>query len=130
MMVLGSVLFWIGLIVWITGEVRLLALAYRQSLVWFFGCLFVPFVSWIFFLLNVKQAWKSVVVATVGFILTGTGYCISRLACEEERLHVVMPNKALQPTAAGPRGFDRNMKFDCQVCIGKSGSAAVAELGR
>lgn len=40
------------------------------------------------------------------------------------------PNKALQPTAAGPRGFDRDMRFDCQDCIGKSGSAAVAELGR
>ena len=39
-------------------------------------------------------------------------------------------NNALQPTAAGPRGFDGDMKFDCQICIGESGSAAVAELGR
>jgi len=40
------------------------------------------------------------------------------------------PNKALQPTAAGPGVFDCDMKFDRQICIGESGSAAVAELGR
>jgi hypothetical protein len=40
------------------------------------------------------------------------------------------PNKALQPTAAGPGVFDRDMKFDCQIGIWESGSAAVAELGR
>jgi hypothetical protein len=40
------------------------------------------------------------------------------------------PNKALQPTAAGPGVFDVDMKFDCQDCIGESGSAAVSELGR
>ena len=40
------------------------------------------------------------------------------------------PNNALQPTAAGPGVFDRDMKLDCQICIWESGSAAVAELGR
>ena len=40
------------------------------------------------------------------------------------------PNKSLQPTAAGPGVFDVDMKFDCQACIGKSGSVAVAELRR
>ena len=46
------------------------------------------------------------------------------------KLTNVPPNKALQPTAAGPRGFDGDMIFDCQDCIGESGSAAVSELGR
>ena len=40
------------------------------------------------------------------------------------------PNKALQATAAGPGVFDVDMKFDCQICIGESGSAAVPELFR
>ena len=35
----------------------------------------------------------------------------------------------LQPTAAVP-GTNGFMKVDCQACIRKSGSAAVAELGR
>jgi hypothetical protein len=38
------------------------------------------------------------------------------------------PNKVLQPTAV-VLGADGVMKFGCQDCIGKSGSAAVAELG-
>lgn len=46
------------------------------------------------------------------------------------RFREVMPNKVLQPTAAGPRVFDVDMKFNCQICILESGSAAVAELGR
>src|SRR3974390_2079881 len=39
-------------------------------------------------------------------------------------------NKALQATAAGPGVFDVDMKCDCQICIEKSGSAAVPELKR
>ena len=76
MLTFGFILFVLGLITWVGGELRLLVLAYRQSLLWFFGCLFVPFVSWIFFLFNVKQAWKPVVVATVGFVVTGLGYWV------------------------------------------------------
>jgi hypothetical protein len=72
----GSIVFGLGLMVWIAGAVRFLAVAYRQNLAWFFGCLFVPFVSWIFFLLNVKQTWKPVAVAIAGFILTGVGCSI------------------------------------------------------
>ena len=71
---LGAIIFGLGLVLWLVGELRLLVLAYRQGLVWFFGCLFVPFVSWIFFLLNVRQAWKPVLLATIGFIITGLGY--------------------------------------------------------
>ncbi len=74
MLILGAILFGLGLVIWLAGEVRLLVLAYRQSLFWFFGCLFVPIVTWIFFLLNVKQAWKPVAVANIGFIVTGLGY--------------------------------------------------------
>jgi len=40
------------------------------------------------------------------------------------------PNKSLQATATSPRVFGRDMKFDCQICIGESGSVAVPELGR
>ena len=74
MVIVGAILFGLGLIAWFAGELRLLVLAYRRSLLWFFGCLLIPFVSWFFFLLNVKQAWKPVVMATVGFIVAGLGY--------------------------------------------------------
>jgi hypothetical protein len=74
MIIIGFIAFGLGLILWIAGEVKLLALAYRLSLLWFFGCLFIPFVSWMFFLFNAKQAWRPVVLATVGFLVTGFGY--------------------------------------------------------
>ena len=74
MVIFASILFGLGLAVWIAGEVMLLAVAYRQSLFWFFGCLFIPFISWLFFVLNAKRAWKPVVIATTGFIVTGIGY--------------------------------------------------------
>jgi hypothetical protein len=79
MLIFGSIIFGLGLIVWIAGEVMLLTVAYRRSLAWFFGCLFIPFVCWIFFLLNVKQAWKPVAIATVGFIVTEIGYWVGGL---------------------------------------------------
>ena len=74
MVILGGILWGIGLVAWFAGELRLLVLAYRQGLVWFFGCLFIPLVSWVFFLVNFKQAWKPVVIATVGVVFTALGY--------------------------------------------------------
>lgn len=79
MSILAAILFGFGLIAWFLGEVRLLALVYRRSFLWFFGCLFVPFVIWVFFLFNAKQAWKPVAMATVGFLLTGLGYWMGGL---------------------------------------------------
>ena len=39
-------------------------------------------------------------------------------------------NKTLQPTAAAASVGDGDWRMICQDCIWKSGSAAVAELGR
>jgi hypothetical protein len=36
MLILGSILFGIGLVAWFAGELRLLVLAYRQGLLWFY----------------------------------------------------------------------------------------------
>ncbi len=47
-----------------------------------------------------------------------------------EILALVAVDKALQPTAAGLGVFGGGMKSGCQIRIGKSGSAAAAELVR
>jgi hypothetical protein len=73
MVMLGGILLGLGLLAWLGGELRLLVLARRRSLAWFLGCLFVPMVAWLFFLLNTREAWKPVVLAIVGMILTGVG---------------------------------------------------------
>jgi hypothetical protein len=79
MSICGSIIFGLGLLLWIAGEFRLLVIAYRRNLAWFFGCLFLPLVGWVFLLLNAKQAWKPFVMAIIGFLLTGIGYWVGGL---------------------------------------------------
>jgi len=74
MIIFGSIIFALGLMARIAGETMFLAVVYRRSLAWFFGCLFVPFVGWFFFALNAKQTWKPVVFSTAGFMVAGLGY--------------------------------------------------------
>jgi hypothetical protein len=77
MTTLGYVLFGLGCIAGIVGDVQFLAVAFRHSLVWFFLCLFIPFVGLIFFLLNVRETWRPVLLSTAGLIVAGAGYWIA-----------------------------------------------------
>jgi hypothetical protein len=74
MTAIGYMLFGLGCILGLFGEVKFLVVAYRRSLWWFFGCLFIPLVALLFFLLNIKATWRPVLVSTVGFIIAGIGY--------------------------------------------------------
>ena len=74
MIAFGYTIFWLGMIVWLVGDLMFLAIVFRYSLVWFFGCLFVPFVDLIYFLLHPKQTWKPMLIATVGMLAAGFGY--------------------------------------------------------
>ncbi len=51
----------------------LLAVARTHGWAWFLGCLFLPVVGLIFFLLNVKAAWKPFVAALVGLLMAAAG---------------------------------------------------------
>jgi len=68
------ILFWLGMIVWFVGDLMFLAVVFRYSIVWFLGCLFVPFVELIYFLFNVKRTWKPMTIAATGFLMTCFGY--------------------------------------------------------
>ncbi len=58
MVILGYLLLFVGCISAIVGEVMLLAVAYKRSVPWFFGCLILP-VFWLAFLcLNPKLTIK------------------------------------------------------------------------
>ena len=76
MTVLGYILFWLGCIAGLVGDVRFLVVAYRHGLGWFFMCLFLPVVGWIFFLLHAKETWRPVVLSLTGFLVAGIGYWI------------------------------------------------------
>ena len=76
MFVVGCILYWTGLIVWTIGNLMFLAVVFRYSTAWFFGCMFVPFAGWIYFLLYTKQTWKPMVVGIAGCLMTFIGCLI------------------------------------------------------
>ena len=80
MVTLGYVLLAFGLIVAFYGDVRFLVVAYNQSLWWFFGCLFVPLVGWVFLFLNLKSTIKPFGLSLLGFILAGVGVWLAGVA--------------------------------------------------
>jgi hypothetical protein len=73
MTILGSIFLWIGLMIWLFGEVRFLVVAYHSSMVWYFGCLFVPLAGLAFFLFNFKKTWRPMMLSTVGFLIAVVG---------------------------------------------------------
>jgi len=73
MVALGYMLLVLGLMVWLYGQARFLVVAYHRNLWWFFGCLFVPLVDWLFLFLNFKTTVKPFGLILLGLIVAGLG---------------------------------------------------------
>ncbi len=73
MTVVGYILMLVGLITGLVGDIMFLTVAYRRSLWWFFGCLFIPIVWIIFFFLNVKATIKPTCLSLLGLLLVVLG---------------------------------------------------------
>jgi hypothetical protein len=73
MAILGYMLLVLGLIACLYWQLRFLVVAYNRSLWWFFGCLFVPLVDWIFLCLNFKAAAKPFGLSMLGLLVAGLG---------------------------------------------------------
>ncbi len=80
MVVLGYILLAVGLIVGLYGEVRFLVVAYNRDLWWFFGCVLVALVSWVFLFLNLKATIKPFGLSLLGFLLAGLGCWMAGVA--------------------------------------------------
>ena len=61
----------IGALVSLAGGIWFLIVAFQESVLWGLGCMFIPFVSLIFLILNFADAWRPFVVS-----LVGTGICV------------------------------------------------------
>jgi hypothetical protein len=72
------VLLLVGVVVNLYGELRFLVVADNRNLWWFFGCLFVPFVSLFFVLLNLRLTLKPFALSCLGFLVTGLGCWLAR----------------------------------------------------
>jgi hypothetical protein len=75
--IVGQTLLALGLLVALAGDVMFLAVAFRRSLWWFFGCLFgclfIPLVDIGFLLLNVKATAKPFGIAVLGLLIAVLG---------------------------------------------------------
>jgi hypothetical protein len=74
MTTLAYFLFVLGCLVGLVGDVRFMVITYRHGLGWFFTCLFLPLVGWVFFLMHAKETWRPVALSIAGFIVAGIGY--------------------------------------------------------
>ena len=73
MIIVGYILLFFGIILGLAGDVMFLTVAYKRSLVWFFGCLFVPLVDVIFLCLNLRATAKPFGIAVLGFLIACLG---------------------------------------------------------
>ena len=73
MIVLGYILFLLGMAAWVAGSLMFAAVVFRYSIAWFFGCMFVPFVDVAYFLLYPKQTWKPMLIGTAGMVVARIG---------------------------------------------------------
>ena len=73
MTILGCIILALGCLTSLIGEVMFLAVAYKRSLWWFFGCLFIPIVDLIFFFLNLRATAKPFVIFVIGLLAAWAG---------------------------------------------------------
>jgi len=73
MVFLGYLLLFAGCLGLIVGEVMFLTVAYKRSLWWFVGCLFLPPVAIVFLLLNLKTTLKPFTISVAGLFVALVG---------------------------------------------------------
>ena len=71
------VLMIVGLVVAAIGGIMLLVAAFKTSVLWGLGSLFVPLVSLIFVFMHWNVAKKGFLINIVGLVLMGVGFALS-----------------------------------------------------
>ena len=79
MTAIGYVLLFLGCGAGLVGDIRFLVIAYRRNVVWMLACLFIPFVGFVFFLLNVKETWRPMALSTGGLLIAAVGCWVGGL---------------------------------------------------
>jgi len=74
MTTLGAILFGLGCVMSLVGEIRFLVIAYRHGAGWLFACLFIPPVALLFFLLHMKETWQAMLLIVAGYAAAISGY--------------------------------------------------------
>ena len=71
---IGAILVVVGAVTGIAGDWMILVRAYRYGEVWFFTCLVLPFVGWLFALLRMPRPAVPLTLSLGGVLLTAVGY--------------------------------------------------------
>ena len=79
MTVIGYILFGLGCLAGLAGDIRFLVITYRHGLVWFFTCLFIPMVGWVFLLTHFRETWRPMLLSVTGSAVACIGYWIGDL---------------------------------------------------
>ncbi len=66
MAILGLLVLIAGLIISLIGGIWFLVVAFRESILWGLGCIFIPFVSLFFLIIHWKDASKPFFVSLLG----------------------------------------------------------------
>ena len=69
MATLGMIIWGIGGLVALIGGIWFLVVAFRQTIWWGLGCLFIPFVSIIFLIIHWSDAAKPFFVSLLGVVM-------------------------------------------------------------
>ncbi len=69
----GAILMVVGLIIAFVGAIMFLVTAFRASVLWGLGCLFVHPVSLIFLIIHWREAKKPFGIETLGLVLAVIG---------------------------------------------------------
>jgi hypothetical protein len=69
MATLGMIIWIIGAIISVIGGIWFLVVAFRQTIWWGLGCLFIPFVSIIFLIIHWGDAAKPFFVSLLGVVI-------------------------------------------------------------
>jgi hypothetical protein len=72
-----SPIYWLGLVVALVGGIWLVVLAFKKSVLWGLGSLFVPFVSLIFAIMNWDVAKRPFLIQIAGVVLLVIGAMMS-----------------------------------------------------
>jgi uncharacterized membrane protein len=69
MEVYGAILLVIGIIIYLIGSIQFIIAECRESVWWFIGGLIFPIVPFIFLCVHFHEAWPSMKVILLGFLL-------------------------------------------------------------
>ena len=73
MTAIASILLLLGWLVSIIGGIMLLIVAFKESILWGLGCIFIPFVALIFIVMHWEQSKKPFFIELAGAVLVIIG---------------------------------------------------------